>query len=218
MPATGCRTRSRSCSTSSAQYALPARPSTIAAFVRGDLQYRGDAFSDVRNRPEDHTDSYTLGNLHFGVELGRFEVTAFWRNVGDERGELVRFNGRPQRLPQPAGDGGAHAPDQRVGDRGALPVRASRGSRRSACGAALQPGRPRPRSAPCPEARGVAQDEKASEWATTLPSPSTSRAEGTRVGRPCASPADSADRCVGGAAGGPPQLDARMTIAAVAGA
>ncbi len=63
----------------------------IGAFVRGDVQYRGDAFSDVRNRPQDHTDAYTLGNLHFGVELGRFEVTAFWRNVTDERAELVRF-------------------------------------------------------------------------------------------------------------------------------
>jgi len=64
----------------------------IAGVARGDLQYRGDAFSDVRNRPEDHTDSYTLGNLHFGIEVGRFEVTAFWRNVGDERAQLVRFN------------------------------------------------------------------------------------------------------------------------------
>jgi outer membrane receptor protein involved in Fe transport len=64
----------------------------IGAFVRGDVQYRGDAFSDIRNRtPEDHTDAYTLGNLNFGVELGRFEVTAFWRNVTDERAELVRF-------------------------------------------------------------------------------------------------------------------------------
>ncbi len=63
----------------------------IGAFVRGDVQYRGDAFSDVRNRPEDRTDAYTLGNLNFGVELGRFEVTAFWRNVTDERAELVRF-------------------------------------------------------------------------------------------------------------------------------
>ena len=59
--------------------------------MRGDVQYRGDAFSDVRNRPQDHTDAYTLGNLNFGVELGRFEVTAFWRNVTDERAELVRF-------------------------------------------------------------------------------------------------------------------------------
>ena len=41
--------------------------------------------------PIDFTDSYTLGNLHFGIEVGRFEVTAFWRNVSDERGELVRF-------------------------------------------------------------------------------------------------------------------------------
>ena len=63
----------------------------IGAFVRGDVQYRGDAFSDVRNRPVDHTDDYTLGNLNFGVELGPFEVTAFWRNVTDERAELVRF-------------------------------------------------------------------------------------------------------------------------------
>jgi outer membrane receptor protein involved in Fe transport len=63
----------------------------IGAFVRGDLQYRGDAFSDVRNRPQDHTDDYTLGNLGFGVELGAFEVFAFWRNVTDERAELVRF-------------------------------------------------------------------------------------------------------------------------------
>ena len=63
----------------------------IGAFVRGDLQYRGDAFSDVQNRPQDHTDSYTLGNLNFGVELGPFELTAFWRNVTDERAQLVRF-------------------------------------------------------------------------------------------------------------------------------
>jgi outer membrane receptor protein involved in Fe transport len=63
----------------------------IGAFVRGDLQYRGDAFSDVRNRAQDHTDDYTLGNLGFGVELGAFEVFAFWRNVTDERAELVRF-------------------------------------------------------------------------------------------------------------------------------
>lgn len=63
----------------------------IGAVARGDVQYRGDAFSSVLNRDVDHTDAYTLGNLHFGVELGRFEVTAFWRNVGDERGELVRF-------------------------------------------------------------------------------------------------------------------------------
>ena len=30
--------------------------------------------------------------FHFGIEFSRFEVTAFWRNVGDERGQLVRFN------------------------------------------------------------------------------------------------------------------------------
>jgi outer membrane receptor protein involved in Fe transport len=63
----------------------------IGAFVRGDVQYRGDAFSDVQNRAQDHTDAYTLGNLGFGIELGRFEVVAFWRNVTDERAELVRF-------------------------------------------------------------------------------------------------------------------------------
>jgi hypothetical protein len=76
----------------SAQQRFPLT-TTISGVVRGDVQYRGDAFSDVRNRPEDHTDSYTLGNLHFGIEFSRFEVTAFWRNVGDERGQLVRFNG-----------------------------------------------------------------------------------------------------------------------------
>src|SRR4029078_6050209 len=75
-----------------AQYRFPLG-ARIAAVVRGDLQYRGDAFSDVRNRPEDHTDAYTLGNLNFGVERGRFEVTAFWRNVSGTRAELVRFNG-----------------------------------------------------------------------------------------------------------------------------
>jgi outer membrane receptor protein involved in Fe transport len=74
----------------SAQYRFTLTQS-IGAFVRGDIQYRGDAFSDVRNRPEDRTDEYTLGNLNFGVEFGRFEVTAFWRNVTDERAELVRF-------------------------------------------------------------------------------------------------------------------------------
>lgn len=64
----------------------------LAAVVRGDVMYRGDAFSDVRNRAIDATDSYTLANLRFGVEGNRWGVFAFWDNVGDERAELVRFN------------------------------------------------------------------------------------------------------------------------------
>jgi outer membrane receptor protein involved in Fe transport len=74
----------------SADYAFPLS-ATLEGFVGGQLRFSGERLSAPNSAavfPSYKLPSYTLGDLRAGVRYGKYELSVFARNIGDERAQI----------------------------------------------------------------------------------------------------------------------------------